>query len=84
MNNTELKINEMQELKPINFNYKEIKQELTIQLQKYKNIAFKEEDIQEAKKTRADLNRLKKEVNDKKIKIKNEFIKPYTDFEIKN
>lgn len=83
MNNTELKINEMQELKPINFNYEEIKQELGIQLQKYKNIVFEENDIQEAKKTRADLNRLKKQVNDKKIEVKNEFIKPYTDFETK-
>ena len=34
MNNTELKINEMQELKPIKFNYEEIKQELALQLQK--------------------------------------------------
>ena len=83
MNNTELKINEMQELKPIKFNYEEIKKELEIQLQKYKNIVFEESDIQEAKKTRADLNRLKKQVNDKKIEVKNEFIKPYTDFETK-
>lgn len=83
MNNTELKINEMQELKPIKFNYKEIKQELALQLQKYKNIVFEENDIQEAKKTRADLNRLKKQVNDKKIEVKNEFIKPYADFETK-
>ena len=83
MNNTELKINEMQELKPIKFNYEEIKQELELQLQKYKNLVFEESDIQEAKKTRADLNRLKKQVNDKKIEVKNEFIKPYTDFETK-
>lgn len=83
MNNTELKINEMQELKPIRFNYEEIKQELEIQLKKYKNIIFEENDLQEAKKTRADLNRLKKQVNDKKIEVKNEFIKPYTDFETK-
>lgn len=83
MNNTELKINEMQELKPIKFNYEEIKQELEIQLKKYQNIVFEEKDIQEAKKTRANLNRLKKQVNDKKIEVKNEFIKPYTDFETK-
>ena len=83
MNNTELKINEMQELEPIKFNYEEIKQELALQLQKYKNIVFEESDIQEAKKTRAYLNRLKKQVNDKKIEVKNEFIKPYTDFETK-
>lgn len=83
MNNTELKINEMQELKPIEFNYEEIKQELAIQLQKYQNLVFEENNIQEAKKTRADLNRLKKQVNDKKIEVKNKFIKPYTDFEIK-
>lgn len=83
MNNAELKINEMQELKPIKFNYEEIKQELALQLQKYKNIVFEESDIQEAKKTRADLNRLKKQVKDKKIEVKNEFIKPYTNFETK-
>ena len=83
MNNTELKINEIQELKPIDFNYEEIKQELSIQLQKYKNIIFEETDIQEAKKTKADLNRLKKQVNDKKIEVKNESTKPYIDFETK-
>lgn len=83
MSNTELKISEMQELKPIEFNYEEIKHELAIQLQKYQNIVFEENDIQEAKKTRADLNRLKKQVNDKKIEVKNNFIKPYTDFETK-
>ena len=83
MNNTELKVNEIQELQPIDFNYEEIKKELSIQLQKYKNIVFEESDIQEAKKTRADLNRLKKQVNDKKIEVKNEFIKPYTEFESK-
>ena len=83
MSNTELKIKEMQELKPIEFNYEEIKQELLIQLQKYQNIIFEETDIQEAKKTRADLNRLKKQVNDKKIEVKKEFIKPYADFETK-
>lgn len=83
MSNTELKINEMQELKPIEFNYEEIKQELAIQLQKYQNIVFEEEDIQEAKKTRADLNRLKKQVNDKKIEVKKDFMKPYADFETK-
>lgn len=83
MNNTELKINKIQELEPIKFNYEEIKQELVIQLQKYKNIIFEEKDIQEAKKTRADLNRLKKQVNDKKIEVKNELIRPYTDFETK-
>ena len=83
MNNTELKVNEIQELQPIDFNYEEIKKELSIQLQKYRNIVFEESDIQEAKKTRADLNRLKKQVNDKKIEVTNEFIKPYTEFETK-
>lgn len=83
MSNTELKINRMQELEPIEFNYEEIKKELAIQLQKYQNIVFEEKDIQEAKKTRAGLNRLKKQVNDKKIEVKKDFMKPYADFETK-
>lgn len=83
MEKTEIMVDELQELKPIHFNYEQIKKELEIQLKRYDGLIFEEQDIQEAKKTRADLNRLKKQVNDKKIVIKKEFLKPYTDFENK-
>ncbi len=83
MNNTELKITDLQELKPIIFNYDELKSELALELKKYDGLVFEEKDLKEAKETRANLNRLKKQVNDKKIEVKKEFSKPYIDFENK-
>lgn len=83
MNNTELKMDELQELKPIDFNYEEMKEKLSLELKKYENLIFEEKDIKEAKETRADLNRLKKQINDKKIEVKKEFSKPYIEFENK-
>lgn len=83
MNNTEIKIADFEVLDTINFNYEELKIELSKQLKKYNGLIFEESDIKEAKETRAYLNRLKKQVNDKKIDVKKEYLKPYTEFENK-
>jgi hypothetical protein len=83
MSNTELKVVDFKVLDQISFNYDELKQEISKQLSKYEGLIFDEKDIKEAKETRANLNRLKKQVNDKKIDVKKEFMKPYTEFENK-
>lgn len=79
----ELKVQEMQELKPINFNFEELKKELSLQLDKYKKITYTEETMKEAKEDRSKLNKLSKAINDRKIEIHKEFEKPYTEFEKK-
>lgn len=79
----ELKVQEMQQLQPIDFNFEELKKELALQLDKYKKITYTEETMKEAKEDRAKLNKLSKAINNKKIEIHNEFEKPYTEFERK-
>ena len=71
----------MQELAPITFNFEELKQELVEKSKKYKTAIYTEDTIAEAKKDRASLNKLVKAVNDEKIRIKNEVMKPYEPFE---
>lgn len=79
----ELQVSEIQELKPIDFNYLELKENLEEKLVVYKNAVYTEDTIKEAKEDRAKLNKLSKAINDKKIEIKKEVLKPFEDFEIK-
>lgn len=79
----ELQVSEIQELKPIDFNYLELKENLSEKLEIYKNAIYTEDTIKEAKGDRAKLNKLSKAINDKKIEIKKEVLKPYEDFENK-
>jgi hypothetical protein len=79
----ELVIKEFKQVKAIDFNYEEIKKELEKKLSKYQGLVYNEESIKEAKTDRADLNKLKKAINDKKIEVKKDFMQPYTDFEDK-
>ena len=50
-------------------------------IQKYDGLIFTDEEIPEAKKRMADLNRLKKNIEDKRKEIKKEIAEPYTQFE---
>lgn len=80
----ELKVEEMQALEPIKFNYEEIKQQLSEQLKKYDDIVYTEETMNLAKTDRATLNKVKKAINDEKIRVKNYILEDYmTNFEPK-
>ena len=79
----ELKISEMQELKPIDFNFEELKAELSKQLEKYQNIVYTDDTIKIAADDRTKLNKLSKTINDRKIEIHKEYDKPYKEFEEK-
>lgn len=79
----ELRVTELQEIKPIDFNYKETKEWLETQLVKYKTTVYEEENIKSAKEDRATLNKLSKAINDKKIELKKQVLKPFEDFETK-
>lgn len=67
----------------IEFNFDELKQEITERASTYVNLVYSEEQIQDAKKDRATLNKFVKALSDERIKIKKECMKPYEDFEAK-
>lgn len=77
----QLVISPLQKMEAIKFNYKELKEGLKQSLAKYQKIVYTKETIKEAEEDRAKLNNLKKSLNAEKVKIKNDFMVPYNDFE---
>jgi hypothetical protein len=67
----------------IEFNFEELKKELTDGLQKYQGLVVTEDGIKDAKADRAKLNALYKAIDDKRKEIKKECMKPYDAFEKK-
>ena len=79
----ELKVDEVKELSPIKFNYEEIKNWVIEKSKEYKSIVYTEDTIENAKTDRATLNKVTKAINDEKIRLKKEVLKPFEDFEKK-
>lgn len=79
----ELKINEVTLPEQITFNYEELKQELTEKVSHYETLVYTDEQIQEAKKDKANLNKLKKALNDERIRREKEYMIPFNDFKSK-
>ena len=79
----ELKIDEVQVPEAIGFNYEEIKQGLIEKVETYKTIVYTDKEIKQAKADKADLNRLKKALNDERIRREKEYMKPFADFKNK-
>ena len=80
----ELKIISPQEggfVKEIQWNNEELKAEISEKMQDYKNLVFTEETIKEAKKDRANLNKLKNAFEDERKRIKRQCMAPYEQFE---
>lgn len=77
----ELKISKIEELAPVKFNFEELKNELLEKSERYKTAIYTAETISIAKQDRANLNKLIKAVNNEKIRVKNEIMKPYLPFE---
>lgn len=67
----------------IEFNYLELKKEIEEKVSVYTALCYSEDQIQDAKKDRAALNKFVKALSDERIKIKKECLKPYEDFEAK-
>lgn len=76
-----LEVRVEQTLGILNWNFEELNRQLDVQLEKYKGLTFTDDQMPEAKKTRAALNKVAKEINDRKIAVKKEFCAPYTEFE---
>lgn len=79
----ELKVDELQEIAPIGFNYDELKQEMKEKLVKYKGMVYTEADLSVAKDDRATLNRLGKALNDRRISLEKEYMLPFNEFKDK-
>ena len=76
----ELKINEVVIPEEITFNYEELKSELAEKVRTYEIVVYTEDQIKEAKADKANLNKLKKALNDERIRREKEYMKPFNEF----
>lgn len=67
----------------IEFNFEELKAELIDRAAMYETVVYDDAHIKEAKADRASLNKLKKAINDERIRRKKEYMKPFEEFEEK-
>lgn len=79
----ELRINDYQLPEQITFNYEELKQELAEKTAMYTNLVYTDEQIKEAKTDKASLNKLKKALNDERIRLEREYMQPFNDTKAK-
>jgi hypothetical protein len=79
----ELKIISQEALKPIEFNFDELKQQLTERLKFYNTITYGEDELRTAKTDRAALNKFKDAIETRRKEIKAQCLKPYEEFEKK-
>lgn len=79
----ELKMGALSLPKGVEFNYEELKAELVNRVGKYEAAVYDDDQIAQAKKDRASLNRLKKTMNDERIRLEREYMEPFQDFKSK-
>ena len=79
----ELIIEEVKLPEKIDFNYEELKQELTEKVSHYETLVYTDDQIKEAKADKASLNKLKKALNDERIRREKEYMQPFDDFKSK-
>lgn len=79
----ELRVNEVQFPEALSFNYEELKQELQERVRMYESLVYNDEQIKEAKADKAALNKLKKALNDERIRREKEWMVPFNDFKAK-
>lgn len=70
-------------LQSIEFNFDELKAELTKRLEKYQGLTYTEEMLKEAKADKAGLNKFKEAIETRRKEVKKLCLKPYEDFEVK-
>ena len=76
----ELQIKEFTTPDPIAFNFAEVRDWIAERSKDYASVVYGDEDIKQAKEDRANLNRLKKALNDRRIEIEKEYMKPFLEF----
>lgn len=76
----ELSLKEYQVPESIEFNYQELKKEIEEKVSMYETLVYTDEQIKEAKKDKANLNKLKKALNDERIRREKEYMVPFNEF----
>ena len=79
----ELIIKEYDKPSAIEFNFEELKRELTEKADLYASVVYDEEHIKQAKADRASLNKLKKALNDERIRREAEYLQTFNEFKAK-
>lgn len=67
----------LQKLEVPQFNFEDLKKQISVNIEKYRNLVVTEDAIQDAKKTKADLNRFKTMVDNERKRLKNIYLEPY-------
>jgi len=75
--------NDLDVLKNVECNFDDLKKALSEKVDKYANLVYNDEQIGEAKKDRAELNKMAKEIDAKRIEVKKTILLPYDSFELK-
>lgn len=79
----ELKLKKITLPEVIEFNYEELKREITERTSKYVSLVYTDEQIKEAKTDLANLRKFTKALADERIRVKKDILKPFEDFESK-
>lgn len=79
----ELLVSEYQRPESILFNYEELKAEITEKTKMYETLVYTDDQIKDAKADKAKLNKLKKTLNDERIRLEKEYLEPFNDFKNK-
>jgi hypothetical protein len=67
----------------ISFNYEELKAEVEKKMNDYATCVYTDDTIKLAKADRAELNKLKKSINDKRLELERAYNKPFAEFKAK-
>lgn len=76
----ELNVKEVVLPKKIDWNYEELKAEITEKAKIYETMVYTDDQIKIAKSDKAKLNHLKKALNDERIRREKEYMKPFNEF----
>lgn len=76
----ELKMRPYEVPETVSFNYEELKTALAEKAQLYETVVYTEDQVKTAKEDRASLNRLKKALNDERIRQEREYMQPFNAF----
>lgn len=76
----EIEIKEYKLPAEIKFNFEELKQEVIAKRSLYESMVYTEDQIKDAKADKASLNKLKKALNDERLRLEREYMKPFESF----
>lgn len=76
----ELKVTNLTLPEKVTFNYEEMKQSLQEKVAQYATLVYTDEQMKEAKKDKAELNKFKKAMNDERVRLEKAWMRPFDEF----